>query len=112
MLKLSKNNLQEAFAQDKPLVLKFFAPWCQPCKMFEPVMENIARNLPNVKFYEVNLELMRDIANEMNVSSVPTTVLIHEGREVDRFIGIKDGKGIYEWLNSHLPEGWNDQTVY
>jgi thioredoxin 1 len=66
--------------------LKYFsATWCGPCKVFKPVMQEIASQGSNVEFIDVDEQ--SDVAAEFGVRSVPTTVVMENGEEVDRFVG-------------------------
>lgn len=111
MQSINENNISEVFSDDKPLVLKFYAEWCKPCQMFAPVMEQLSQNINTVKFFEVNIDKFPTLAHSMNVSSIPTTVLIHKRNEVARFGGIRGGKEVYEWFNSNLPDGWDAEKL-
>ena len=66
--------------------LKYFsATWCGPCKVFKPVMQEIASQGSNVEFSDVDEQ--SDVAAEFGVRSVPTTVVMENGQEIDRFVG-------------------------
>ena len=66
--------------------LKYFsATWCGPCKVFKPVIQEIASQGSNVEFIDVDEQ--SDVAAEFGVRSVPTTVVMENGQEVDRFVG-------------------------
>ena len=66
--------------------LKYFsATWCGPCKVFKPVMQEIASQGSNVEFIDVDEQ--SDVAAEFGVRSVPTTVVMENEQEVDRFVG-------------------------
>ena len=66
--------------------LKYFsATWCGPCKVFKPVMQEIAGQVHSIEFIDVDEQ--SDVATEFGVRSVPTTVVMENGQEVDRFVG-------------------------
>lgn len=66
--------------------LKYFsATWCGPCKVFKPVMQELAGQGHSIEFIDVDEQ--SDVATEFGVRSVPTTVVIENGQEVDRFVG-------------------------
>ena len=111
MQSLNEFNFKEAFSSSKPIVLKFYAEWCRPCTMFKPIMESVSDNIKTIECQEVNLEVARNLSESMNIKSIPTTILIWEGKEVSRFTGIRTAKEIYEWFNQNLPRDWNvEQT--
>lgn len=66
--------------------LKYFsATWCGPCKVFKPVMQELAGQGHSIEFIDVDEQ--SDVATEFGVRSVPTTVVMENGQEVDRFVG-------------------------
>ena len=66
--------------------LKYFsATWCGPCKVFKPVMQELAEQGHSIEFIDVDEQ--SDVATEFGVRSVPTTVVMENGQEVDRFVG-------------------------
>ena len=67
--------------------LYFSAPWCQPCKMLSPVMEQVSNTIPVNK---INVDEQPDFAQKYGIRSVPTVVLLEGGHEVKRHIGVKN----------------------
>ena len=66
-------------------VLRFTAPWCQPCKLLEPIMERMQEEFPDRFEVEViNVDTMTDSANTFSVRSVPTLIMLKDGHEVNR----------------------------
>jgi thioredoxin 1 len=74
----------------------FTAPWCGPCKMLGPVMDEVAKNIPVEK---INIDYESDRARAANVSSVPTVVLTENGQEIRRFVGARSQQQINEFIN-------------
>ena len=74
----------------------FTAPWCGPCKMLSPVMDEVAKNIPVEK---INIDYESDRARAANVSSVPTVVLTENGQEIRRFVGARSQQQINEFIN-------------
>ncbi len=73
----------------RPTVVDFYAPWCGPCRMLAPLLEEIAgRYGDRVQFVKVNIDEAPDLANRYRVSGVPTLVLFFGGNEVDRVVGL------------------------
>ena len=67
--------------------LYFSAPWCNPCKMLSPVMEQVSNTIPVNK---INVDEQPDFAQKYGIRSVPTVVLLEGGQEVKRHIGVKN----------------------
>ena len=74
--------------------LYFSAPWCNPCKMLSPVMEQVSNTIPVNK---INVDEQPDFAQKYGIRSVPTVVLLEGGQEVKRHIGVKN---LNEYLSS------------
>lgn len=74
----------------------FTAPWCGPCKMLGPVMDEVAKNIPVEK---INIDYESDRARAANVSSVPTVILTENGQEIRRFVGARSQQQINEFIN-------------
>ena len=74
--------------------LYFSAPWCGPCRMFGPIMEEIAKEIPVQK---VNVDEQNDLAMQYSVRSVPTIVLVNEsGKELSRHVGVQQKSMVLE----------------
>jgi len=71
----------------QPVLVKFFATWCGPCKAMSPILEELAAETPSVKFVEVNVERARDLAVRYRVRAVPTLMLFVEGALVTVKVG-------------------------
>jgi thioredoxin 1 len=87
MKTISLETLSEA--QVGVSVLKFYADWCGPCKMMAPIVESLAKSIPNVKFYEVNVDQHRNLSNLFDVTNLPTVVILKEGKVAEKLIGFK-----------------------
>jgi len=74
----------------------FSATWCGPCKVFKPIMEELASEGYNIEF--IDGDESPELANKYNIRSVPTTVIEVDGEEVDRIIGIKSKQEMIEVL--------------
>ncbi len=79
-------------------VVDFFATWCGPCQMMAPVLEDAATDWEGVQVVKVDTEHAHDLAEKMNVMSLPTIVFFKDGKEVSRVIGVVDK----EELNRHV----------
>ena len=77
-------------------LLYFSAPWCQPCKQFKPLMESLQSEIP-ITFIDV--ESSSQTAAQYNIRSVPTTILIENGYEKGRLVGVKSVNDIRSLYN-------------
>lgn len=86
---LTKDNFDsEVMASDKPVFIDFWASWCGPCKMMLPVVGQLADEREDVKICKLNVDDEPDLAYKYGVSTIPTFVLIKDGKEVKRRIGV------------------------
>lgn len=78
-------------------LIYFFANWCQPCKTFSPVMDQVSKNIPVRK---INIDYEPDVVGRFGVSSVPTVILAENEREVRRFVGVKSYNDVINFINN------------
>ena len=77
---INKNNFQdEVMNSEKPVLLDFWAPWCGPCRRVVPIVEEIAKERPDIKVGKVNVDLESELASQFGVMSIPTLVVIKDG---------------------------------
>lgn len=98
-ININKTNFQnEVINSEKPVLLDFWAPWCGPCRMVGPAMEEIAAEHPNIKVGKINVDEQPELARQFRVMSIPTLVVMKNGEVVNRSVGSKPKEQILTML--------------
>ena len=99
-LEITDNNFKEILAEGKPVVIDFWAPWCGPCKMLSPIIDEVAKeNVGKVKICKLNVDNAQRISKRYGVMSIPTVMLFKDGEEVERAIGFRPKSDIIRIIN-------------
>ena len=94
-----ENFHEEVMNSDKPVLLDFWAPWCGPCRMVVPMVEQIAAERPDVKVGKINIDEEFELARQFGISSIPTLMVLKEGRIVRQSTGAMPKNKILDMLN-------------
>jgi len=84
-------------------LVDFFADWCGPCRMLVPVLEEVAAEMKGkVSFIKVDVDSCQKTAAKYEVTSVPTIILVKDGQEVGRIVGLRDATKLKEFITPHI----------
>lgn len=98
-MKITKQNFQKEVLESKePVLIDFYADWCAPCKMIAPIVEEIAGEVSGVKVGKVNVDEEPDLAGQFRVMSIPTLVVMKDGKPVKTIVGVQPKKEILNML--------------
>lgn len=87
VLHLTKENFNEVINNNETVLVDFWAPWCGPCRMLGPVLEEVASEVNNVVISKVNVDEESDLAREFRVSSIPTVLVFKNGKLAKTSVG-------------------------
>jgi len=98
ILTLTDKNFQHQ-TKNRLVLVDFWAAWCAPCRMMAPVLNDVSSELPDNSFVgKVDIELYQSLAQKFQVRNIPTLVLLKNGKEINRFVGVKSKEYLIEQI--------------
>ncbi len=89
VLSINKNNFEELKSSEKPVLLDFFAEWCGPCRMVSPIVDEIANEHPEFLVAKINVDKEPELAANFGVMSIPTLVVMKDGKIINQSAGAR-----------------------
>ena len=94
----TQNFKNEVLNSEKPVLLDFWAPWCGPCRMVLPIVEEIAKERQDIKVGKINVDEQPELASQFGVMSIPTLVVVKDGKIVKQAMGARPKDAILAML--------------
>lgn len=96
MVKEIKDTEYEKLIKEGKVVIDCYAPWCGPCKMISPIIDKLAEELKETKFYKVNVDEAEIITKDFEIMSIPTILIFENGKLKDKVVGFRSKSELEE----------------
>ena len=98
-MNLNQDNFhREVMESEKPVLLDFWAPWCGPCRMVVPIIDQIADEHPELKVAKINVDEETELAQQFRVMSIPALFVLKDGKVVNQSVGAKSMEEILDMI--------------
>ena len=101
LIHITKENFNKEVMEAENLVLlDFWATWCGPCQMIAPILEEVAEECPDVTVGKIDVDEEQELAMSFGITSIPTLILIKNGKAVDKAVGLRAKNQIIEMIDN------------
>ena len=99
VLEVTSSNFEiEVLESEKTVLVDFYASWCRPCKMYSPIVKEFAKENKDIKVVKIDMDNEEELANKYKIMSIPTTVVIKDGKIINKAVGVLNKEQIKELI--------------
>lgn len=100
LIHITKDNFnKEVMETEKTVLLDFWATWCGPCQMLSPTLDEIAEECPDITVGKINVDQEQELAMSFGITSIPTLIVIKDGKAVEKAVGLRAKNQILEMID-------------
>lgn len=99
---LNSKEFFNAISSNETTLVDFWAPWCGPCQMMAPIMENLSHEIHGINIAKVNIDEEPEISARFKVRGIPTLMLFKDGNVIDSHVGFSSSNNIKKWLRQKI----------
>ncbi len=101
LIHITKDNFnKEVMETDKVVLLDFWATWCGPCQMIAPILDEVAEECPDITVGKIDVDEEQELAMSFGIASIPTLIVIKNGKAVDKAVGMRAKNQILEMIDN------------
>ena len=101
LVHITKDNFtKEVMESEKVVLLDFWATWCGPCQMLAPILDEVAEECPDITVGKIDVDKEQELAMSFGIASIPTLIVIKNGKAVDKAVGLRAKNQILEMIDN------------